>query len=349
MLHVVTLLLALAAQDPLTIKGSLKEIPAEGKAAPALLCEGTANLPNGAVLVAYLYYDKVSEGGELFRDFATVRAGAFTQEYPVFAKKNFPGKYLARFIYDPELQNLAASDFPRTVVDLTLQIGGPDDVARESKAFREQLAGEIRSIMAVGQEVKLKLEELKDKPASAWEPLIAAWRDETTRIRIRVDPRKTREYVILRLGSIADDGLEDLEKILLSAARCAAAGKHALCLEGLTRLNQTAEKWIGDISSPRLTDMTQIIALIEEGRALLLKVAESPDQPVLPTRRKFLEMIGLLDRSVPDTFHEVVLGINDRASTFFAAAADKSTDLKTAHQDLDGLLRRFAETLRNFK
>jgi hypothetical protein len=90
-------------------------------------------------------------------------------------------------------------------------------------------------------------------------------------------------------------------------------------------------------------------ALVEEGRALLLKVTENPDKPLLPSRRKFLEMTELLDKSVPENFHEVILGISDRASTFFAAAADKSPDLKTAHQDLDGLLRRFAETLRNFK
>jgi len=349
MLHVVTLLLALAAQDPLTIKGSLKEIPAEGKEGPALLCEGTANLPNGSVLAAYLYYDRCDEGRELFRDFSTVKAGAFTQEYPVFAKKNFPGMYVARFVYDPELQNLGAADFPRTSVDISFQIGGPADVARESKAVCEQLAGEIRSIMAIGQEVKLKLDELKDKPASASDALLAGWRDESTRIQKRVDPRKTREYFVLRLASLADNGFEELAATLLSAARCGAAGQRGLCLEGLARLNQTAEKWISDISSPRLTDFDQMAALVEEGRALLLKVMESPDKPVLPSRRRFPEMTELLDKSVPETFHDVILGISDRASTFFAAAADKSPDLKAAHQDLDGFLRRFADGLRKFK
>jgi len=349
MLHVVTLLLALAAQDPLTIKGSLKEIPAEGKEGPAILCEGTANLPNGSVLAAYLFYDKFVEGKELFRDFTTVKAGAFTQDFPVYAKKNFPGRYVARFVYDPELQNLGAADFPRTFVDISFQIGGPDDVARESKAVREQLAGEIRSMTAIGQEVKLKLDELKDKPATAWDPLLSAWRDESTRIQKRVDPRRTREYIVLRLGFIADNGFEELGATLLSAARCGAAGQRALCLEGLTRLNQTAEKWISDIASPRLTDFAQMAALVEEGRALLLKVTENPDKPILPSRRKFLEMTELLDKSVPETFHDVILGISDRASTFFAAAADKSPDLKTAYQDLDGLLRRFADTLRNVK
>ncbi|HUR38959.1 MAG TPA: hypothetical protein VM222_05675 [Planctomycetota bacterium] len=349
MLQVVTLLLALAAQDPLTIKGSLKEVPAEGKAGPVLLCEGTANLPNGAVLSAYLYYERVIEGSELHRDFAIVKAGAFTQEYPVYAKKNFPGKYIARFTYDPDLQNRGATGFPLTTADVLLQIGGPEDVDRESKAIREQLAGEVRAMVALGQEIKLKLDELKDKPASAWDPLIASWRDEANRIQSRADPHKTREYSILRLNAICDGGFEDLRGILLSSARCAAGGQRGNCLEGITRLNQSAEKWISDLTSPRLTDVGRMVVLIEDARALLRKVAENPDQPVLPSRRKFLEMTDLLDRSVPGIFHEVVLGISDRASTFFGAAADKSPDLQKAHQDLDALLLRFAHTLRDSK
>jgi len=350
MLHVGTLLLALAAaQDSLTVKASLRELPAEGKSGPALFCEGTANLPNGSVLAAYLYYDKVIEGKELFRDFSTVKSGAFTQDYPVYSKKNFPGKYIARFLYDPALQNLGAPDFPRTVVDVVLQIGGPEDVARETKAVQQQLAGELRAMIALGEQVKAKLDDLKGKPASAWDPLIAAWRDETNRIQKRADPRRVREYMILKLDVIADNGLEDLSGMLLGSARCAAGGQHGGCLEGLTRLNQTAAKWIGDIASPRLTDFGQMAALLDEGRALIQKVTDHPDQPVLPARRKFLEMTELLDKSVPEAFHEAVLGIGSRAAAFFIAASDKTADVKTLHDDLDGLLQRFATTLRNLK
>jgi hypothetical protein len=350
MLHVGTLLLALAAaQDTLTIKGSLRELPAEGRSGPALSCEGTANLPDGVILTAYLYYDKVADGRELFRAFSTVKGGAFSQDYPVYSRKNFPGRYVARFIYDPSLQNLGAPDFPRTAVDIALQIGGADDVARESKAVREQLAGELRAMIALGTQVKAKLDELKGKPASDWEPLIAAWRDESNRIQQRADPRQVREYKVLRLESVADVGLEDLSGILLGSARCAAGGDRNTCLEGLTRLNQTAEKWISDIAGPKLTDPGQMAALVDEGRALLRSVADHPDEPVLPSRRKFLEMTELLDKSVPGDFHETVLDIGSRAAAFFIAAADKSAEVKTLHADLDAALQRFADTLRNLK
>ncbi len=350
MLHLGTLLLALAAaQDTLTIKGSLRELPAEGKDGPALLCEGSANLPNGTVLTAYLYYDRVVDGKELHRNFTAVKDGTFTQDYPVYQKRNFPGKYIARFIYDPSLQNLGAPDFPRTFVDIPLQIGGPEDVARETKAVRDQLAGEIKAMTALGDQVKAKLDELKGKPASDWEPLIAAWRDEAIRIQKRADPRRVREYSVLRLELIADNGFEDLTGMLLGAAGCAARGDRSVCLEGLTRMSQSAEKWISDISSPKLTDLGQMASLIDEARALLRKALDNPDQPTLPLRRKFLEMTELLDKSVPEAFHEAVLGISSRGSAFFIAVADKTAEAKTLHADLDGLLKRLGDTLRKYQ
>jgi hypothetical protein len=265
------------------------------------------------------------------------------------SKKNFPGKYIARFVYDPSLQNLGAADFPRTVVDLPYQLGGPEDLARETKAVQQQLAGEIRAMVALGEQVRTKLTELKSKPASDWDPLIAAWRDETNRIQKRTDPRKVREYMVLSLDTIADNGIEDLSGILLGSARCAAGGEPATCIEGLTRLNQTAEKWIADIASPRLTSYKEMAALIDEGRTLLRKSLDNPDQPVLPARRKFLEMTEILDKSVPEAFHEAVLGASSRASAFFIAVADKTPDVKTLHADLDDLLQRLADTLRSIK
>lgn len=350
MLYVVSLLLALAAaQDPLTIQGTLKELPADGKQGPALYCEGTANLPNGAILVATLYYDQVDDTRELFRDFSTVKAGAFTQDYPVYLKRIFPGKYVARFVYDVSLQNLGAADFPRTIVDLTCQVGNAADLDRETKAVCQQLSDELRAMVGLGDQVKSKLDELKGKPAADWEPLLRNWRDETIAIQKRADPRSVREYRVLRLDVIADNGFEELQGTLLSAARCAAGGQREVALEGITRLRQSAEKWISDISGPRLTRPGELVSALDEARGLLRKLADNPDQPVLPVRRKFLETTEILDRSIPQGLHEPLLGITSRASAFFIAVADKSADVKKLHAELDDLLQRLTETLRNLK
>ena len=54
MLHVALLLLSwAAAQDAPTLKAELKDIPAKGAGRPVILCEGTATVPDGAVLGAH--------------------------------------------------------------------------------------------------------------------------------------------------------------------------------------------------------------------------------------------------------------------------------------------------------
>ncbi|HZE99175.1 MAG TPA: hypothetical protein VE981_19380 [Planctomycetota bacterium] len=350
MLQAVTLLLVLqAAPDSLTIKADLKDVPAEGKNPPVILCEGTANLPHGSILAAYLYYGEIIEGKEIFRDFSTLKAGKFTQDFPVYTRRNFPGAYIARFIYDPALQGLGAADFPRTTVDFKLQIGGPQELAAETKAVRDQLVGEIRSYIDLADQVKAKLEELKGKPAVDWEAPLKAWRDKSVEIQKRADPHRVPEYMILKLDLIADTGFENLEGILLSAARCAAGGKREIALEGLTRLRQTGEAWIGDIGAPRITEFEQMARHVDGMRTLVRKLADDPEEPVLPVRRKFLELTGVLDRSVPGDFHDAVLEIGSRGAAFFIAAADKTAEAPRIHKELDELLDRLARTLRTLK
>ncbi|HLY73823.1 MAG TPA: hypothetical protein VKU80_06855 [Planctomycetota bacterium] len=350
MLQVVTLFLALAApQDALVIKAELKEVPAQGKDGPSFLCEGTVNLPNGANLSAHLYYGTIIVGRELFKDSAIVKGGKFTQEFPIFDQRNFPGTYTVRLSYDPELQGLGVPDHPRTKVDVVLQVGGAADIDRESIAVRNQLTGEIRGLLAIADQVKGKLEEMKDKPQAEREALFKTWYEQILEMRKRIDPRKHPEYYILHLDLVADSSTEDLSGILTSSARCFVLNQRENTLEGLTRLRQSCEYWIGEISTPRLEDIGKMIANIEECRAIARKLVDSPGEPVLPARRRFLEITALLDRSVPAEFHDLILGITTRAAAFFNAVSDKSPDTKQQQAELDGSLQRFAGTLRNHK
>jgi hypothetical protein len=357
MLQAVTLVLALAApplaaapenaQDSLSIKAELKDVPAQGKEGPALVCEGTANVPNGIGLVAQLYYGtKAIDGKELFSDTAIVMNGKFSQVFPVFPQRNFPGRYVARLIYDPVLQGLNAPNFPRTVVEIPLQIGGPADVDREGQAVRDQLVGEIRALLAIGDQIKAKFDEFRGKPQEDREAVQKEWQDKTLEIRKRVDPRNHREYFILRLDLLADSGMEDLTGIVLSCGRCFVLDQRDKAVEGLTRLRQSCEYWIGEIQHPKLQDVGRMTESLEECRSIARKVLEKPDEPVLPARRRFLELMGILDKSVAADYHEAILGISDRAVAFFSAASDKSPDARKLHAELDGLLERFAATLR---
>lgn len=356
MLQAVTLFLSLATgalqvapEQPLTIRGELKEVPAQGTSGPSLLCEGTANLPNGVNLVAHLYYGKPVEGRELFRDSAIVKGGKFSQEFPVFSKKNFPGPYVARLVYDQVLQDLSAPNYPRTVVEFTLQIGGPADIDREGQAVRDQVIGEIRALQAIGDEVRAKLDEMKDKPEADRQAVYNAWHERSLEIRKHVDARKHPEYFILKLDLLADTGMEDLTTILMSSARCFVLNQRDNMVEGLTRLRQSCEYWIGEVGRARVQDFGKLVETLEECRTIARTLAEKPDGPIAPARRRFLELIAGVDRSVPPDFHETVLSITDRGTSFFNAVADKSSDVKTIHAELDRLLNRLAGSLRMIK
>ncbi|HVE38767.1 MAG TPA: hypothetical protein VNM14_02695 [Planctomycetota bacterium] len=338
-----------AAQAP-EIKGELRDVPPQGKAAPSFLCEGTTNLPDGALLNAYLYYGQVNQGREIAKDTTTIKGGKFTQDFEPFpkSKKNLAGKYIARFRFDPNFQAQAMA-FATINVDIVLQHGTPQDVERETKAIRDQLVGEIRAYAAMGDEVKAKIQELKDKPADAWQALFKSWVEKSSDIQRRNYPLKVPEYRVLNLDQVADGGLENLGGILISAAKHATLGEAETAREGLTRLRQTIDYLVDEIASPKLTEPGQILALIESARKLVKDALARPDDPVLPARRKFVEMNALLQKSLPEDVQANVLEIGTRAVSFFTALADKQANAKELHKELDETFDRLLAALRNRK
>src|SRR5213078_2167402 len=106
----------------------LRDVPPQGNATPSLVCDGTATLPDGALLNAYLYYGRVNEGREIAKDTTTVKGGKFTQDFAPFSKskKNLAGKYIVRFRFDPNFQ-AQAMPFSTVKVDIVLQHGTPQD------------------------------------------------------------------------------------------------------------------------------------------------------------------------------------------------------------------------------
>jgi hypothetical protein len=348
-----SLLLACSTLQPAAptrdlLKAELKEVPSDGKSRPLILVEGTAGLPNGVVLNVYLHYGR-SDSKAIFMDFATVSGGKFVQDCTVFKRRNLPGKYIARIHFNPALQGQAIPGAVLTNLEVSLQVGTADDFEREAKAVRAQLAGEIQTLVGLGEEVKAKIQELKDKPAGAWAESLREWTRKTVEIQGRSLPTGVPEYSILGLDLIADSGMENLAGILNSAARYAAAGKSADALEGLTRLRQTAEYWIGEINSPKITDPREIVRVIESARTLIQETLSKPDVPALPARRRFVEMNALLQKSLSEDFQPVVLEIGTRSAAFFNAVSDKDAQMKEFHAELDKLLDKLAAPFRPLK
>ena len=346
MLHLAFLFLAQAAAgETPVVKAEVKDVAAKGEGKPSILCEGTTNLPNGVRLEAYLFYDRADEGPVMAREQVSVRDGKFSHELQPYRKKNFPGKYHLRLVYNSALQ-AQNFNFADGVFNFPFRFGNEADFEREAKIYRAQLAGELQAMVALGDELKTQIEKLEGKPAAQWDPLLKEWNEKGHEIMKRADPNKNREYYALNIDHPATTGLENLSGILNSAARYAAAGRGKEALEGVTVLRQTATYLIGEMNAPKLTTAGQVVDLIDAAKKLIQEAMGKPDQPVLPARRKFVEMNALLQKSMPEDLQGAVLEIGSRASAFFNALADKEPNVKELHAELEKSLEKIASPLR---
>jgi hypothetical protein len=341
------LLVQAAAAEAPVFKAELKDVPAQGKTGPMVFCEGTTNLPDGALIDAHLYYDHIYEGRAIAKEVVTVKGGKFSMDFMPFpkSKKNMAGKYVVDLRFTKALQNQAFAGVADGRGRGEARIGTEDQARAEAAAIRAQLAGEVQAVVALGDQVKAKIQELKGKPADDWKPLLKEWVAKSNEIQVRADPTKVREYAVLHLDGIATSGLEGLAGTLNASAKCASAGLLEEAREGLTRLRQTGEYWIDDISAPRLTSPQELLKHIESARKLLKDALANPDGNPLPARRKFLEMNALLQKSLPEDYQPIVLEIGTLAADFFTALADKEPSARELHGKLDKSLEKIAVPL----
>lgn len=338
-----------ADAQPADIKAELRDVPAEGTRGASIACEGTSSLPNGAILHLYLYFDRIDEGHEVFKDTAVVKGGKFSLDMPAFPKRNLPGRYIARLVFNPDLQDQAFPGFKLTRTEVTTRFGAAEDFERETRAVRAQLNAEIQAFIAMADEVKAKMDELKGKPADDWKPHLAAWSEKGREIQKRADPRRVPEYNVLNLDLIATSGLENLAGILNSAAVTAANGKANEAIEGLTVLRQTAQYWADEVSMPKLTDPRDVIVLVEDGRKVAREALAKPDAPILTARRRFIEICTILQKSLPEEMQPGVQDVNGKSTAFFTALADKDAAAKTLHAELDKALDKLIAPMRPLK
>ncbi len=350
MLHVAFLILASTAlQQAPRIAVVIKEGPAKEGKAPPFICEGTTNLPDGAQLKVALFYDRVVLGRGLINEFTPVKGGKFSYESVVFPTRNLPGTYIVQILFDPELQNLNVSGFPLAKTEAKYQIGTPADAERALKAVRERLCDDIRGMIGVCDKLKAKATELRGKKDDpAWPPLLHEAEEKLHAIQKGAQLDAVPEYGLLNFDGVVTTGFENLVGTLMAAAQFALKGDTETAFEGFTRFRQTAEYYISEISSPKLTEPREIVALIESGRKLLKECLDRPDD-VPAARRKFIEMTALLRKSLSEEEEAAILAMGGQAADFFHAVADRKPEAKTLFAELDKALEALAAPLRSPK
>ncbi len=333
------------AQAGPKIEVTIKDVPAADGRPPRFAVEGKADVPNGSELYLYLYFSILDPGTQLDVARVTVRNGLFAHDFQLFKTKNLAGPWILQTVYDPNVQAAGAAGTEPHKVVTPLRIGTELDAQQDRKFFSEQLAGELRAVAALGEELQAKSASTPRPNAAAWDPLIKEWRKRATEIQKRALPQHNPEYRVLGIALIADSGLEDLIHTFHAAATCAKQGQHGNVVTGVERLHNSVQQRVGELAAPRLNEPHLIAALIRTLQDLLRETLDKEAEQVRPRRRLFIERMQILDISLPPDRHDLVQGIQTRGAAFFNAVADQKPEAKALLEDVDKALQGLAGTL----
>lgn len=344
-------------QDEYTITAAFREAPdAGGGKRPALVCEGTTNLPNRARLDLVFFFDDPKLRVEMGRDAIEVREGRFSCEVGLYTPpRNLAGLHSARVVFDPHLQRPGLQQARRIQVEARLQAGSPDDAENDRRTWGRKLVGEIEA-MTSPAEAEAQARYIRDKAAGKhdrkeWDRFIGEAEERTHEILHRVV--RVPEYKALRFGDGADVGLEELRDLTLHYIRsCLRVLNNpndlhgpAVLREAWNLLKRSKQKKIHSVFPPQ-GDAKLLTGLGEEALKVLKDSMEADEKGRARAWSKFRETIVTLDSRAPGTFHEAIIGLAAEAAPFFEALG---ADREKARPLLEALERRFQEIFEDFK
>ncbi len=329
------------------IAATLKEAPPSGKSGPGFLCEGTADLPDGARLDVLFYFGAIEYGFEVQRHALALSGGRFSHVVHLYPKKNMAGTYRVRILFNPGLQNEAAhQSLPKCHGDATLQVGDEAAVREDHAAVRASLVERIRAIQALGSEVAAQFEKGKLDRA-AWEKLYNGWRDRC--LSIEAEAGKEVAYKLLGLTAIVDTGLENLRNILLDVIRSAAAGQAPDVREGKIRLDRTADAYAANVA-PKAAPADakkEFLARAAEARQALKEALGAQGAGLDAARRKFVEANLALRKRALTEYVEDLIDIATDANALFQAVSEKKEEAPKLHEKADRRLEKLIQRVQN--
>jgi hypothetical protein len=336
------------AEKKETIAVSLKDHPPSGKAGPGFLCEGTADLPDGARLDILFYFGAIEYGYEIHRHALALSGGKYSHVIHLFPKKNLGGTYRVRVLFNPFLQQEAPlQGLPKQHADATLQVGDEAAVRQDHAAARASLVERIRAIQALGSEVVAHFESSKGKlDKAAWEKLYNGWRDRC--LAIEGEAAREISFKLLGLSAIVDAGLENLRNILLEVIRSAANGQEGHVREGRVRLDRTADAYAAKVAPavPPEDIKKEFLARAAEARAVLKEATGAQGEALAALRKRFVGITLALQKRILTEYQEDLFQIAADGNALFQAVSEKKEAARALHEKLD---RKLEEMIRRIE
>ena len=335
-----------AAQDRKhTIEAVAAETPAEKDGPPGFLCEGSTDLPDGCRIDVFAYFGNPLRGAHLKHSAVLVKEGKFSASFSLYAKRNLAGLYTFQVVFNPSLQQVRHQTLPALEKLAPLRVGTEEAAANDRKSVGENLLADMKGLVAIAEEARLKHVESKGKlETAAWEALLKDWHRRAARINVAAIARI--EYRVLGFGLAVDDGMEHISGIVMDLCRCAARGQEKDLREGRERLDLMISKFENQLKAPPPKGAGA--ERVRDARRLLKEAVAAPEADRRAAKGRFRQSMVDLNSLAPSEFASVILEISGAATEVFDAIEEKK-DVKGPLEKLDARLEELEKALQNAK
>jgi hypothetical protein len=328
LLSVLLLSCSTSPQGNPKITASLVEAPG-----PKLVCEGTAEMPNGIVLNIEIFFEKQPE--KITHQQVRVKDGAWSAPFLLFKgrERNLPGRYRVRVHYHPAFQPRPLENVDAYFVEATSQIGTAEEIETAHKAVRERLVADLKAFKALADEIQAAFEAAKGKPEPAdWKKRVEGWKKACAEIedRAALDP----DYKALNFGRVTQTGTEYLREKVRALVEFGGAGREADLRLGKEQLEGMIRSIIIEIA-PEGSTTADRRQLIGQARGALTSALEAEGPAFAACKRAFIEAVFRLSLKAEGLAREILQQVNEDGVVYFDTADADREKAKPLYPALD--------------
>ena len=325
-----------AVADNPKITATLSEAPG-----PKIVCEGTAEVPDGIVLNVELFIS--SQPDKLDHRQVRVKDGAFAAPFEPFKRRerNLPGQYRVKVHYHEAFQVRPLPDVGAFFVEASATFGTAAEIAAAHKGVRDRLTADLNGFKAVADDVVAAFDAAQGKPdPKEWTKRVEGWKKSCTDIedRAAVDP----DYKALGFGRITQTSTEYLREKVRGIVEHAGAGRTADVRLSREQLEGMIRSIIIEIA-PAGSTTADRRHLIGQARGALTAALESEGPAFAACKRAFTEAVFRLNLKASGLAQEILRQIAEDGVVYFDTA---DADREKAKPLIAPLDRKLEDALR---
>lgn len=325
------LLLTLALDNP-KITATLSDAPG-----PKVLCEGTAEMPDGVVLNVEIFYDKQPE--KLDYQQVLVKGGVFTASFALYKRRerNLPGDYKVRVHYHNAFQRKPLENVDNYFVEAAARIGTKDEIEAAHKDARERLSGQLKGFKLVADDIAAAFDAANGKPdPKDWTKRVGGWKKAVSDLEdaVGLDP----DYKALGYGRVTLSSIEYLREKVRALVEFGGAGRAADLRTGREQLDGMIRSILLEIA-PAGSSTAERTQLIGQARAALTQAMDAEGPEFAAAKRAFTESVFRLNLKAGGLAQEILRQIAEDGVVFFDTADAERNKAKPLIPPLDKKLQ----------